>query len=98
MSLRHIVLIRFENDVTDEQVAAFARGLDGLPGAISQIRSYEHGRDAGIRSGSWDYGLIAEFDSPEDFTSYVNHPAHQQLVDELLNPISATRTSVQFHK
>jgi hypothetical protein len=98
MSLRHMVLIRFTEGTGDDQIAAFATGLDSLPGQIDQIRSYEHGRDAGIRPGSWDYGLVAEFDSPGDFLAYLEHPAHKAVVRDLLDPISAERTSVQIQR
>lgn len=96
MSLRHIVLMHFDEDATDVQIAALATGLDSLPGKISQIRSYEHGRDMGVRPASWDYGLVAEFDSADDFTAYVDHPDHQALVRDLLEPITASRVSVQM--
>lgn len=96
MSLRHIVLIRFTDAATEEQIEAVSVGLDSLPGKIGQIRSYEHGRDAGVRPATWDYGLVAEFDSAEDFTSYLQHPDHRALVADLLDPISAERASVQF--
>lgn len=96
MSLRHIVLIRFTDDATRDQVAALSAGLDGLAEEIEQVRHYEHGADAGVREGTWDYGLVAQFDSAEDFTAYLEHPAHVAVVKELLNPISAERTSVQF--
>lgn len=96
MSLRHIVLFRFTDDATDEQVSALAAGLDALPGKIEQIRSYEHGRDVGVRPSSWDYGLVAAFDSAEDFAAYLDHPDHLALVRDLLNPISAERASVQM--
>lgn len=97
MSLRHTVLIRFTDDATEEQVASLATGLDGLPGQIDQVRDYEHGRDAGVREGTWDYAVVAKFDSAADFTDYLRHPAHVKVVRELLEPISAERTSVQFH-
>lgn len=96
MSLRHLVLIQFNETATDEKVAALASGLDSLPARIDQIRSYEHGPDAGVRAASWDYGLVAAFDSAEDFTTYLEHPDHQALVRDLLEPISATRASVQI--
>jgi hypothetical protein len=96
MALRHILVIRFTDDTTDEQVDEFAAALDGLPQAIPQIRSYRHGRDAGIRESSWDYGLVAEYDSADDFQTYLAHPAHQQIVQEILEPISAQRASVQM--
>lgn len=96
MAIRHIVLIRFDESATDQQIGAFSAGLDSLPAKISQIRRYEHGPDLGIRQATWDYGLVAEFETPEDFTAYLDHPDHKALVSEQLEPISASRVSVQL--
>lgn len=96
MTLRHIVLFRFNQEATDERIAALSTGLDSLPGAIEQIRSYSHGGDAGVRAGSWDYGVVAEFDSVEDFHTYREHPDHQALIRDLVEPITVERASVQI--
>jgi hypothetical protein len=96
VTIRHIVLIRFTEQTTDEQVDHLASGLNALPEAIPEIRAYWHGRDAGIRDSSWDYAITGNFDSPEDFRTYVDHPAHKALVTERLEPISEQRASVQF--
>lgn len=96
MGLQHMVIIQFKPGTADEQVAKLSAGLDSLPGSISQIRSYTHGASAEIRPGAWDYGVVAEFDSREDFEAYLTHPDHVALVRDLLDPISAARVSVQF--
>lgn len=96
MTLRHIILFRFNQAATAERVAALSAGLDSLTGSIGQIRSYTHGRDAGVRDGSWDYGIVAEFASVEDFHAYREHPDHQALVRDLLDPITVERASVQI--
>jgi hypothetical protein len=98
MTVRHIVLFRFTDSASDEQIAALSAGLDALPTAIAEIRSYIHGRDLGLRAGNWDYGVVAQFDSVEDFHVYREHPDHQALVRDLLDPISEERASVQLDR
>lgn len=96
MALRHIVLFRFNADTTDAQIAELSAGLDRLPGAIVEMGVYRHGRDAGITDTSWDYAIVGEFASPEDYLVYRDHPVHQDLIRTLVLPIVADRASAQL--
>jgi hypothetical protein len=96
MTIRHIALFRFAEGTTREQIAALATGLSGLPQAITEIRAYRHGPDAGINPASWDYAVIGEFDSPEGYLAYRDHPVHQKLIADLVLPIVADRAGVQL--
>jgi hypothetical protein len=98
MTVRHMVLFRFKDGTSDEQIATLSAGLDALPTTIAEVRSYVHGRDMGVRAGNWDYGVMAEFDSVEDFQIYREHPDHQALVRDLLDPVSQERASVQIDR
>ena len=96
MGVRHAVLFRFADGVTDEQVAALGEGLAGLPSRIAAIRDYRFGPDLGLASTTWDYAVVADFDSAEDFATYRDHPDHRVVVTELVEPICAERIAVQF--
>jgi hypothetical protein len=96
MGVRHAVLFRFVDGVTDEQVAALGEGLAGLPPRIAEIRDYSFGSDLGLASTTWDYAVVADFDSAEDYTTYRDHPDHRTIVTELVEPISVERVAVQF--
>ncbi len=96
MTIRHIVLFRFAEDTTPDQIATLSAGLSALPQAIDEIRAYRHGPDAGINPNSWDYVVIGDFDSPDGYLAYRDHPVHQQLITDLVRPILAERASVQL--
>lgn len=96
MGLQHVVLFRFNDTASDEQIGALSAGLDALPTKIEVIRFYSHGRDARVRAGTWDYGIVAEFDSVDDFHTYRDHPEHQALIRDLVDPITVERAAVQF--
>jgi hypothetical protein len=96
MTIRHIALFRFAEGTEREQIAALATGLSGLPHAIDEIRAYRHGPDAGLNPTSWDYAVVGDFDSPEGYLAYRDHPVHQKLIAELVTPILADRASVQL--
>jgi hypothetical protein len=96
MPLRHVALFRFAETTTEAQIAELTAGLDKLPDAIPEIDAYQHGRDAGLNDTSWDYAVIGEFATPQDYLVYRDHPVHQHLIRTLVLPIVTDRASVQL--
>jgi hypothetical protein len=93
--LTHLVLITARPDATDEQVDAVIAGLRALPPQIAEIGGYEVGRDLGLAEGNATIAIQATFASPEDLQAYVVHPAHQQVVTDLIRPIAASVARAQ---
>ena len=93
--LTHIVLITASADATDEQVEAMVAGLRGLPDRIEEIRGYEVGRDLGLAEGNATVTIQATFASPDDLQAYVVHPAHQEVVTELIRPVASSVARAQ---
>lgn len=89
-------MFRWNEGTTGEQVKALEDGLAKLPGAIPEIKAYAFGVDLGLRDGNWDFAVVADFDDAGGFRAYVEHPAHQQLIVDLIEPIRGERTSIQF--
>ena len=87
MAIRHIVLFRFAEGTPDERVDDLSAGLDALP---------PHGRNLGVSPGTWDYAVVAEFDSVDDQRAYRVHPVHQKLIRELVEPITVERAAIQL--
>ncbi|MFG1698005.1 Dabb family protein [Nonomuraea sp. NPDC049309] len=94
--IRHIVLFTWSDDATDEQKAAVSEALKTLPGLIPQIKSYTYGEDAGINQGNYDFAIVADFDSVDDYLVYRDHPEHQAVIAERIKPIVASRAAVQL--
>jgi len=94
--IRHVVLLTWNENCTEAAVEAVTRGLAALPKQIPEIRSYRFGRDLGLGRKNADYVLVADFDSLEDFESYVPHPAHVDLLKNLTGPILDSFVSAQF--
>ncbi|GAA3143983.1 Dabb family protein [Planomonospora alba] len=93
---RHVVLLAWTSDATDEQKAAVLTALGTLPDAVPQLRSYVFGADAGISPGNHDLAIVADFDSADDYAVYRDHPAHQAVIAEYIKPILASRAAVQY--
>jgi len=95
---RRIVLLTWKPDATPEQRAAVAHELRQLPAVIAEIRHFDVEENLAAGPGSADLGVVADFDSAEDWQAYVNHPAHQKVVTDYISPIVASRTSLQYNR
>lgn len=94
--VRHQVCFRFHPDATAEQVAALEQGLRRLPAVIDAIADYRVGADLGANPSSWDFAVSADFADVDGYLAYRDHPDHQALIHDLVDPITAERVSVQF--
>jgi hypothetical protein len=94
---RHVVLLQWSSETTEEQVQAVVDGLRGLPAAIPEIATYHVGTDAGVDDGNVDLAIVADFGSVEDYVAYRDHPVHRALIAERIRPILAGRMAVQHH-
>jgi len=90
--LIHCLTCNFKESASSEQIDTFHAALAALPHAIDVNIRTRHGRDLGDRPTNADYAVVSEFDSIEDFYTYLEHPAHQAIsLDHL-----ASWSSVQF--
>ncbi len=96
MSVRHVAVFRWKDGVGDDDVARIDAALAALPAQIPSLRAYHHGADLGLGEGRWGYGIVAECDDAEGWRAYDAHPAHQQVVVEVIHPCVAERAAVQI--
>jgi hypothetical protein len=95
MGFRHVVLLQLDDATTAEQRDAIVAALRALPAKIPQLRSYAVGSDAGLAGDNYDLAVVADFDSPDDYATYRDHPDHQQVITELIRPVLTGRVAVQ---
>ena len=72
------MMFRWNDDVDAEHVAAVGAELSKLPGLIPEIAEYRHGPDAGVNEGNFDYVVVADFASVDDYLVYRDHPDHER--------------------
>ena len=94
--LRHVVLLRFAPETSDEALDEIISALRDLPGLIPEIRGYDVGRDLGLAEGNAGIGVCADFDDAEAYAVYRDHPAHRAVIEQLILPILDDRAAVQF--
>jgi len=89
-------MFKWEDGVDDDHVAAVAAGLDNLAATIDEIRQYRHGSDAGLSDQNYDYVVVGDFDSVDDYAVYRDHPVHQEFIVELIADRITERAAVQY--
>ena len=78
--LHHIVLMKFNSDVKEEDVVRLEALLEALPDHVIEIQTYEFGRDVVRSERSYDFALVSGFANLEAMRRYQIHPEHQKVV------------------
>ena len=81
--LNHVVLMKFKPDVTDAQIEALQAMLDDLPNKITEIQTYEFGKDVVQGERSYDFGLVSLFANTDTLRRYQTHPEHLEVLKTL---------------
>jgi hypothetical protein len=95
MGVRHVVLFRWKDDVTEKDLAELRRRLAALPEAIPELRAYSFGADLGINPGTADFAIVADTDDEQGHAAYRDHPQHREVVS-FISTLVAERQAVQY--
>ena len=77
--LTHIVCWKYKSDTTEHEIETHVSKLKNLPGVISDILSFNVGRDILHLDRSFDTGLVATYPNREALDAYTIHPDHQEV-------------------
>ncbi|RAN73299.1 stress protein [Bacillus sp. SRB_336] len=94
--IRHTVLFKFKPGFPAADRHAWVTGLDRMRGNIAGMRAITHGADVVGAERSFDYAIVADFDTVEDIAAYNIHPLHEPL-KQYSFPNSEQILSVDFH-
>ena len=85
--LRHVVLFKFKDDATPEQVQKIENAFRALPGKIDTIKEFEWGTDNSpeMIAQGFTHCFVVSFADEKGRAVYLPHPAHKEFV-ELVKP------------
>lgn len=85
---RHIVLFKFKDSATPEQVAAVEKAFGELPSKIDTITAYEWGPSESVeqKNDGFTHCFFVTFKDKAGLETYIPHPAHVAF-KEVLIPI-----------
>lgn len=96
MSVLHIAMFKWGEQVTETQVGDFTAALETLKTQMPILKSFRFGRDLGLRDGNYDYGVVAELAQPSQVAEYLDHELHQQLIKAHVQHMLGERKAVQI--
>ncbi len=90
--LRHVVLVKFKDGTTTEQIRQIENTFSAMPSKIDVIYDYEWGTDVSVENlqQGFTHCFILTFRSEADRGVYLPHPVHKELgtlVDPYLDKI-----------
>ena len=79
--LRHVVLLKFKDGTSGEQVKSIEDAFAALPGKIGAIHDLEWGTDVSVenRSEGFTHCFIVTFAGEAERAAYLPHPAHKEF-------------------
>lgn len=85
--LRHVVMFKFKDSVSDEEIREVERAFAALPGKIDAIADFEWGTDISVegKAKGFTHCFFVSFRDKEGRAEYLPHPAHQEFV-KLVGP------------
>ena len=85
--LRHVVLFKFKDGTTAEQVRQIEQAFCALPGNIDAIRDFEWGTDVSVenRQEGFTHCFVVTFRDETARAEYLPHPAYKAF-GNLLGP------------
>ena len=93
--LIHIVCWKYKAETTEQEIETHIAKLKNLPNVISNILSFDVGRDVLHLERSFDTGLVATYPDREALDEYTIHPDHQKVA-ALGKEIAEKVVSVDF--
>jgi hypothetical protein len=91
-SLRHVVLFKFKDGTSPEQVQQVVDAFRALPKKIDAIQDFEYGTDVSVenKSQGFTHCFLVTFRDEQGRDAYLPHPAHKEfgtLVRPLLDKV-----------
>jgi hypothetical protein len=82
--LRHVVIAKFKDGLSESVIAELEKGLKGLPQIIPEIVEFQCGKDVLRSQRSYDFALVSSFADLDALKRYQVHPAHKEVAVKLM--------------
>lgn len=97
MTLQHIVLFSFPNELSEADAADMRAQITAWPEKIGRFGAIRFGRDiTEERTRGYQYLLYTEFDSDVALKAYQTHPVHQHFLSWVMDR-SCTPLAFDYH-
>ena len=85
--VEHLVILKFREGTTQEQIEDFLVGVKGLRDKFDGVVDLSVGENFTNRSQGFTHGVCVRFHDQAALEHYLSHPAHIDVVDTYIKPI-----------
>jgi len=85
--VEHLVILKFKEDATQEQVDAFLENAKSLRDKFEGVVDLSVGANFTDRSQGYTHGVCVRFRDRADLEHYLPHPDHVAVVENYIKPI-----------
>lgn len=89
-------MLKWNDDVDASHIEATGAALDAMVARLPEVTEYRHGADLGLADGNYDYAIVAEFASVDDYAIYRDDPEHQRVLADYIRDHVRARAAVQY--
>lgn len=84
--IRHIVLVKFKPDTSENQIAGLLDGLSSLTQDLPGATGFAGGKSTSPENleRGYHHGFVIDFDSWADLAAYADDPRHKALGAEIV--------------
>ncbi|BBN20778.1 protein MpPKC12 [Marchantia polymorpha subsp. ruderalis] len=85
-TIKHVVLLKFKDELTAEKIQQLIDDYAALPAKIDVMKGFEWGTDVSTENlhQGYTHAFISTFDSKEGRDAYVVHEVHQEYAGVLI--------------
>ena len=95
MTVKHIVLVAWKPEISEEAIADGMKSIGGLADKIDGVLDVEWGANFTDRAGAFTHGAIVTMRDRDVLAAYGPHPAHQEVLKDLM-PAAADLLVLDF--
>ena len=93
--LRHIVLVSFKPEATEDSIAAWHEAVTDLCEKSAEVLSFSLGKNIGSGPNHHDAALVADFADIDAFRRYVGSERHKAYVEDHARHVTAKLAAIQ---
>ena len=94
--IEHIVLLKVRAGTPAAAVTAMVEGIASLKAQIPGIVDLSVGSNTSDRNKGFTHGLVVRFRDKAALEQYLPHPAHQEVVQQRIRPITEDLVVVDY--
>ncbi|NEO41073.1 MAG: Dabb family protein [Moorea sp. SIOASIH] len=95
--IEHIILFKWKEDASADAIALAMNGLLAMKDQIPEIVELSCGENfSPLRSKGFQHALRVQLVNRDALSTYADHPAHQEVVQNYIKPIQGDIIAVDY--